>query len=205
MNHIQIAELLDRYWEGETTIVEERRLKEYFTSGAVDERFRDVAPLFQALNEAHTVKAPDHLGKSISPAPMRVVGFNAWKQYMAAAVLTGIIAVGGWMYFNAGPNTTSVAANTPAVQEPATPAPVVTPAAAPVAKLAVAVATTAKPKSVKRHQPKEDPISEAEALQAVEEIKAALALVSRKLNKGKNDATKNLNKVEMVDHFFKQG
>ena len=40
MKNAQIAELLDRYWEGETSLDEERQLKAYFASGDVDERFQ---------------------------------------------------------------------------------------------------------------------------------------------------------------------
>lgn len=205
MNQIQIAELLDRYWEGETTLVEERQIKDYFASGVVDDRFRDVAPFFQALNKAQLVNAPEHLGKKISPAPLRVVGFNGWKQYMAAAVLTGIIAIGGWMYTNTTPATVVTVATSPVTTQQQEQ--VLT------GKLAVAMPPATPKAKLKRPVSKpvvtpvdvaESTISEAEALQAVEEIKAALALVSRKFNKGKNDATKNLNKVELVDHYFKQ-
>jgi hypothetical protein len=205
MNHIQIAELLDRYWEGETTLVEERQIKDYFASGVVDDRFRDVAPFFQALNKAQLVNAPEHLGKKISPAPLRVVGFNGWKRYMAAAILTGIIAIGGWMYTNTTPATVVTVATSPVTTQQQE--------QVPTGKLAVATLPATPKAKLKRPVSKpvvtpvdiaESTISEAEALQAVEEIKAALALVSRKFNKGKNGATKNLNKMELVDHYFKQ-
>lgn len=206
MNHTQITELLDRYWEGETTLVEERRLRDYFTSGKIDDRFRDVAPLFMALHqEAGEVRAPQHLGAAIEPAPLRVTGFNVWKKYMAAAVLTGVIAIGGWMYFNGSDQSGRQ-------QIAATPTPVMPQAETPeiqtqpVQQVAFAGTTTTKKTIIKRPRKiRENQFSQEEALRAAEEIKAALALVSRKLNKGKVDAAKTLNKVEIVDQYFKQG
>lgn len=206
MNHTQITELLDRYWEGETTLVEERQLRDYFTSGKIDDRFRDVAPLFMALHqEVLQVKAPQHLGAAIEPAPLRVTGFNVWKKYMAAAVLTGVIAIGGWMYLNSsGHSERQQIAATPAPAMPAAETPEIQ--NQPVQQLAIVSTTPAKKTIFKRPRKNRDnQFSQEEALRAAEEIKAALALVSRKLNKGKVDAAKTLNKVEIVDQYFKQG
>lgn len=206
MNHTQITELLDRYWEGETTLVEERLLRNYFTSGKIDDRFRDVAPLFMALQqEVLQVKAPHHLGTAIEPAPLRVTGFTVWKKYMAAAVLTGVIAIGGWMYFNGSGQTGSQQiAATPAPATPKTATPEIQ--TTPVQQVAAAGTAPQKKTIAKRpRKNREDQFSQEEALRAAEEIKAALALVSRKLNKGKVDAAKTLNKVEIVDQYFKQG
>ncbi|HMX41506.1 MAG TPA: hypothetical protein PKD78_14315, partial [Saprospiraceae bacterium] len=44
---------------------------------------------------------------------------------------------------------------------------------------------------------------DAETRKALEEVRAALALVSAKLNKGRRAATKNLQQVETLDKFFK--
>lgn len=55
MDSERIKKLLDRYWECETTLEEEKELREYFASDQVDDQFKDVAPLFQFYkNEKHT-------------------------------------------------------------------------------------------------------------------------------------------------------
>ena len=41
-----IAVLLEKYWEGETSVEEEANLKQYFNGGAVAEQFREFTPLF---------------------------------------------------------------------------------------------------------------------------------------------------------------
>lgn len=42
----QINELIEKYWQGETSLDEEARLREYFSSGSVDEEHSDLVPLF---------------------------------------------------------------------------------------------------------------------------------------------------------------
>ncbi|PHN04461.1 hypothetical protein [Flavilitoribacter nigricans] len=47
MEYQPIKDLLDRYFEGETTLEEEKQLRAYFTDGPVDKRLQPYAPLFQ--------------------------------------------------------------------------------------------------------------------------------------------------------------
>jgi hypothetical protein len=46
MDSDRIDILLEKYWECETSLEEEKELKDYFTSGEVDARYSSVAPLF---------------------------------------------------------------------------------------------------------------------------------------------------------------
>jgi hypothetical protein len=46
MNFTMINELLEKYWEGESSLEQERRLKEYFASENVAEEHKKFAPLF---------------------------------------------------------------------------------------------------------------------------------------------------------------
>ena len=50
-----IDTLLDRYWEGECTLEEERQLKAYF-SGPVAPEHRKYAPLFQAIASEQNIQ-----------------------------------------------------------------------------------------------------------------------------------------------------
>ncbi len=47
MNYQYIEQLLDRYWEGETTLEEEQILRTFFSQPDVPEKMRQYAPLFQ--------------------------------------------------------------------------------------------------------------------------------------------------------------
>lgn len=151
MNAI-IATLLEKYWEGETSIAEERQLRSYFASGDVAPEFAAVAPLFQAIAAEQKVEMP--------AAPVRAMAPNRWRMYAAAAALTGLMAVGGWLAYQQQAEMTMAATAT----------------------------------STDTY---EDPE------QAVAEIKAALALVSSKLNKGTETAAKGLHHVETVQRFIK--
>ncbi|ELR73558.1 hypothetical protein C900_02643 [Fulvivirga imtechensis AK7] len=47
----RIEQLLERYWECETTLEEEKELKKFFNSGKVPAKWQSVAPLFQYYEE----------------------------------------------------------------------------------------------------------------------------------------------------------
>ncbi len=47
MDSNRIQELLEKYWECETSLEEEQELRAYFSNGDIDEQFKDEAPLFQ--------------------------------------------------------------------------------------------------------------------------------------------------------------
>jgi len=44
--------LVEKYWKGETSIVEEQALKAYFSSGQVDKELAEYTPIFQYLSFA---------------------------------------------------------------------------------------------------------------------------------------------------------
>ena len=52
-----IEELLEKYWNAETTLEEEMDLKTYFNSGDVAEQYKDYATLFGYLGNQSTRKA----------------------------------------------------------------------------------------------------------------------------------------------------
>ncbi len=42
-----IDQLIQKYWDGESTLAEEKQLKDYFNSGAVDDAHMSLAPMFR--------------------------------------------------------------------------------------------------------------------------------------------------------------
>ena len=58
MKH-NIDDLLDKYWNGESSIQDEQQLNAYFRSNNVDEAHISFAPLFEYISEASKVKSPD--------------------------------------------------------------------------------------------------------------------------------------------------
>ncbi|MDR2969516.1 MAG: hypothetical protein LBV32_07935 [Tannerellaceae bacterium] len=79
----EIEELLEKYFEGETSSAEEKMLREYFTSGEVAEHLRIHAPLFLYFKEEigkENVTAPEIK----TPQARKVL---LWVSGVAAAIL----------------------------------------------------------------------------------------------------------------------
>lgn len=201
MNYAHIAALLDKYWEGETSIAEEQQLKQYFQAGNIDPRLHAFAPLFKAIAIEKAIAFQGNV-------PMQVRSRNlAWRNWTAAASVALILTAGGWWILHKPVENQNLVV-------------VPTPTETPVTRINTLPDTnTMKPvpglkrkpgihkrlKAALAHQ--ETPLTpqeRAEAEKAYAEVKAALALVSSKLNKGRTEAAKNLNHLESLDKVFKK-
>jgi cytoskeletal protein RodZ len=194
-NFNDIHALLEKYWEGETTLEEERALKAYFAEGAPDERLRPYAPLFQALREEQAVQ----LAKS-KVVPLRPQAYN-WQRWAAAASVALLLGAGWWM-FSKEP---AAALATDEKQEVKTTQPiekqlVESEKLASAAEVSPKAAQPPSKKKSARPRPKLNPEEEA----AMAEIKAALALVSSKIGKGRREAAKGATHLESMDKIFKK-
>ncbi len=194
----EIQTLLDKYWSGETTLEEERSLKAYFAGPLVHERYHPFLPLFQTLQQEQSV-----LLEQVRVVPMRARTSNPIRWAIAASVVT-LLGIGAW-WMSRPVTTLEVVAETPAVKPAPVPAPE-PPAVAPLPQPNLVAITQTAP--VRKHAVKTKKINaappiDAETEQAMEEIKAALSLVSAKLNKGKKAALKDLNQLETMDKFLK--
>ena len=209
MSQQNIEKLLDRYFEGETSIEEERSLKMYFTSGNVAADLAEYTPLFAMLKQAGTLAAP--AAPVIAKTEAKVLRFSAgWRVYMAGAVLVGLV-VAGTLLFPTEPKFTDELAVTEVTDntgDAIVTIPDETSITAPEARVNSAPKAKVKPvkkrhiKGGARFASQQKELDEAEARKAVEEIKAALALVSRKLNKGKKEAIKNIDKVNIAEELI---
>jgi len=97
-----IQKLLDKYFEGQTSLEEEKVLHEYFRGPDVDEAFWPFQPLFRyfeaerstALSEDFEERLLSRLGSTPRIARLRP-RLRRWLQAAAAAVL--ILAAGWWL------------------------------------------------------------------------------------------------------------
>lgn len=194
-NISDIQALLDRYWEGETTLEEERALKAYFASGQADERLATAAALFRALQEEQAVRFAKT--KVVEMQPRRY----AWHGWAAAASVILLLSAGLWWWMT--PRETAprqIALQTPAPESPTSP-PYVAEAkhdkidSAPKEQLRA-------PRKTRR--PAAKPAIDPETEKAMEEIKATLALVSSKIGKSRQEAAKGTIYLENVDKIFKK-
>jgi hypothetical protein len=219
MEYSKIEGLLERYWEGETTLIEERQLKQYFRSGHVDARLQEVAPLFQTLSAAQQVTAPASLGTSIQPVAMQVSYSKNWLRIAAAAVVVGILSTTYW-FITSKPQDTNQVVQTetpkvvvPMVEQPQTPESTkdlsVTAPVEPTKRIKTFKKRYKKsivPMDAPAHPQQVDAVdqqeyTEAETQLALEELRAALAILSAKMNKGKQDIAKPLSKVDFEQYI----
>ena len=192
MKYEEIQSLLDRYWEGETSLEEERALKAYFSVGLIDERLKPVAPLFRAIKEEQQVEFK---------VKAKTVHIRPQMYYWAAAASISLLLFAGWWM------TKQEIPEAPIAELPATQPPVTAPAPEVKPQESVAAITPQPPivnkKPVKRstrktQTPPQQEI-DAETAMAMAEIKAALALVSAKLEKGKKQAVQKASYLEVIE------
>lgn len=200
-NFSDIQLLLDRYWEGETTLEEERALKEYFNSGQIDHRLQAIAPLFQVLRQEKHLELPQ-AAKVVQLKPV----VYSWKKMAAAASVALLLSAGAWWW--SGQEKIDPVAGQAATLHPKI-KPEVQEGQAAILANSNDDATAAEPQApVKKiHKKRKKAISappDAETEQAMEEIKAALALVSSKIRKGKQEAAKGTIHLETMDKVFKK-
>lgn len=201
-NFSDIQALLDRYWEGETTLEEERALKQYFNSGKVDERLKAVAPLFQVLQKEQVIQLPQ-VARTVALKPVQY----SWSRMAAAASVALLLGAGAW-WWSGHEKINSVVAqqshtrspeDTAQIHAPRTPA-----LAAAVDAAPIAGSHPAFKKIIKKRKKTSVAPPDAETEQAMEEIKAALALVSSKIRKGKQEAARGAVHLETMDKVFKK-
>ena len=93
MELVKIESLLDLYFEGETTLEQERQLRQYFASEHVAPSVAMYQPMFQGLEAAK-----EEVSHRTIELPTKNKRPNWW--YGVAASLVLAIGVGGFSYFN---------------------------------------------------------------------------------------------------------
>lgn len=200
-----LSRLLDRYEAGETTLEEERRLKAYFNQPAIDERLRDWAPLFQALVVERTVVKP----AGETPLIVRKGGgYRVSYRWYAAAAALALVFFAWRMLITVEPIADPAFAHTEQIRFETPPAPT------PVQNEIEQTPAPPTQKLHKRHKirplaalPTPAPVPDQTEIedpeQALAEIKAALALVSSKMKKSRQELGKNLHHLEAMDQVVK--
>lgn len=90
MNTIQhIENLIEKYFQGETSIAEERELKTYFSKTDIAPHLKSYRSMFGYLNEAQQIKYPDQqtVAKIV---PMHKSTNRVWQIAAAIALLLSV-------------------------------------------------------------------------------------------------------------------
>lgn len=90
MDYNKIQALLDKYWEAQTSIEEEKILKNYFNQSDIDTRLKEFQPLFQHFELEKEVSVSDgfedRLLSQISEKPdTKVIQLKSWYYRIASA------------------------------------------------------------------------------------------------------------------------
>lgn len=98
MDSKKIEELLEKYWDCETTLEEESLLREYFQQPEIAEKYREAAPLFRYFGEQKNKTINDSaFDKRILPAATKkdakVVHLIRNSMRIAAGVIVLMVAV----------------------------------------------------------------------------------------------------------------
>jgi hypothetical protein len=158
--------LIEKYFEGETTLEEEAQLRDYFNSGQeVTEDLREFQPLFQHLafqrGQVLSDDFDEALFQKMGVSDPKIVQMRSWpKQLLRIAAVGAVLIVA--MIFLQKTNTTQ-----------------------------------AQQASIdwSKYEIKDEKV-------AYEETVKALKLLSTKLNKGKEKATKEMKQMEKVGKYL---
>lgn len=93
MEFDKIEILLEKYFEGETSIIEENELKDYFSSSNVAPHLEKYQPLFGYFSEAKNQKYTPEI-------PRNSIKRNVTWLSLAASVVI-LLGIGTYTYFNA--------------------------------------------------------------------------------------------------------
>jgi len=94
MNNQNIRQLLDRYFEGETSLEEEAAIKQYFRGEQIDPELKPFQPLFQYLEAERQPALSDDFEQRVLEkikAPRRLQIGWLYRVAAAAAIIAGIV------------------------------------------------------------------------------------------------------------------
>lgn len=164
MDYNHIKSLLDKYWEGTSSLQDEAELKMYFASNQVDEKLKPYKSLFQFIKEEKedhsTIGLEEKILAEIEGRSKKPKKLAVWKPLLKYAAALAFVLFSGYAVFQSSLN--------PSLNE-----------------------------SVVYHD------NPDEAVEAYNEVKAALALVSNKLDKGTSTAALGFAKTNNTKGIFK--
>jgi hypothetical protein len=100
----KIEDILEKYFQGETSIAEENQLKEYFSSSNVAQHLEQYKPMFGYFSQAKEQKSTYEI-------PLQSKKRNvAWLSIAASAVV--LLGIGTYFFVSEKNDTTAVASQT---------------------------------------------------------------------------------------------
>ena len=102
MDYNQINTLLEKYWEGETSLAEEKQLKSYFRQSNIADEHRELMPLFGWIEVEEEKLLSDKfdqdlLAKLDKPQPAKR---RSWVFYLSRVAAVGALLFSIWFLYN---------------------------------------------------------------------------------------------------------
>lgn len=102
--------LIEKYFEGETSLEEEARLREYFSNGEeVADDLREFQPLFQHFYEERELVLSDGFDEALfqkMEAPQaKIVRMSTWPRQLLRIAAVGAVLVVAMLFFQKSNNT----------------------------------------------------------------------------------------------------
>ena len=184
-----ISELLEKYWEGETSLSEERELQTYFSAGKIYPSHREYEPYFTAVRKERQVSAPVRFHVSRS------------ARYWLAAASVALLIIAGWLLQSPAPDETTAGKSLINTTES-------TELAMSSDEPVLESTLTKKPAPVKARKTRRiktvAATADPETQEALLQVKAALALVSSSIKKTRREVSKGTGHLEAMDLFHKR-
>lgn len=104
MKTMEVKHLLQRYFEGETTIAEERELEAYFKSGEVADELKQYSGFFSGLSELAEVEGESTIEEDImdfigEQTPVVKINRSWLWQTVTGIAASVILVIGGYLLF----------------------------------------------------------------------------------------------------------
>ena len=106
MEKYLIDQLLEKYWEAETSLEEERTLKQYFNSDQVAESHEPFKAMFSFFKEEKEIgislekaMAKVEQEPAVNKPQARIISLRKWGMSIAASLVMIFSAIGVWNYY----------------------------------------------------------------------------------------------------------
>jgi hypothetical protein len=99
MDYNQLETLIKKYWDCETSLEEEERLREWFRTHEVPERFRETARLFSYFDEQKQKATGEHFDKQIVKKLHSPKGKTVSLWQTGLRIAAGIAVVAAAIFF----------------------------------------------------------------------------------------------------------
>ena len=103
--NIHIEQLLNKYWDGTTSLEEETKLKMYFNSDQVVPEHAEIKALFQFIGEEQKITMDQELDFSLIKENKTAKSRYLWPRIMAVAASIAVLITVSLFLFDTGSTT----------------------------------------------------------------------------------------------------